>query len=39
MKKTTELKIVWFLRIAAWTFGLIAMLLLIYGILKNLNLF
>ena len=39
MKKTTKLKIVWFLRIAAWIIGLIAMLLLIYGILKNLNLF
>ena len=39
MKKTTKLKIIWSLRIIAWTFGLIAMGLLVYGILKNLNIF
>jgi len=38
MKKTTELKIVWFLRIAALVMGLIAAGFLAYGILRNLNL-
>jgi hypothetical protein len=38
MKKKTELKIVWFLRIAAWIMGLVAMGFLAYGILRNLNL-
>lgn len=33
LKKATKLKIIWFLRIAAWTMGLIAMGFLLYGIL------
>jgi hypothetical protein len=37
MKKSNIIKIIWFLRIVAWSFGLIAMGFLLYGILKNLN--
>ncbi len=39
MKKTTELKIIWSLRIGTWIMGLIAMGFLAYGILRNLGVF